>query len=340
MQVTADLLALVSGMDQLEPVANATICHFFWYSLNASEESELGMRLLNMFAMRSATIHHTVWLWCYQSFTSLPAAVISKDANELLPRNVFERALSNGSTFFANRRRSKVVAGRHVAHLSDLIRVLALRRFGGWWLDMDTIVLKPLPTALPYYFATIPEKRTESEGKGGERLTGRARANSIMWSGHATEQWDGMDSFQNTPIYIAQPEDTLVIEWETRIAPLVLGAGQVEWLEIIRTMESAVIKLHLQQYVCPPELFCPYPFWKTDLLVSPASTASSVMHSTCLPSVDEVMQRSYIIQTFFMSSSSNETARRISVGGDAWLREQLRLDCAFRRLLVRAGIFD
>ena len=47
-----------------------------------------------------------------------------------------------------------------VAHLSDLIRARVLQKYSGWWLDADTIVLKPLPSAEPYYYPTVAQKRS------------------------------------------------------------------------------------------------------------------------------------------------------------------------------------
>jgi lactosylceramide 4-alpha-galactosyltransferase len=39
-----------------------------------------------------------------------------------------------------------ILSSRHlVSHLSDVLRFLILRRFGGTYLDSDVIVLKPLP---------------------------------------------------------------------------------------------------------------------------------------------------------------------------------------------------
>ena len=129
--------------------------------------------------------------------------------------------------------------GRHIAHLSDLLRVRVLRQYGGWWLDMDSIVLRPLPTQLPYYFATIPQKRS---GGGCRDYATQALANVAKWAGHNIDYpaWDGGDHFQNTPIYIATPNDPLSVEWERRLAPLVLGASSLPWLGLLREMEAVI----------------------------------------------------------------------------------------------------
>jgi hypothetical protein len=300
-----------------------TVCHFFWYALDAPP-GELEMRLLNLYSLRSAAIHHTVWLWCYQSFSNLPVSVVVKDANELLSFDMFRDTLNRGSTEF-DRKRKVVEKGRHVAHLSDLLRVRVLRRFGGWWLDMDTIVLKRLPTALPYYFSTIAEKQKNDR---------RAVTNGNMWAGHnpACPHWDGKGSFQNTPIYIKQPEDPLTIEWDSKLTELVLKPCLLPWLEIIRQMETSVVSMGLQRFVCPPINFCPYPFWSMD-----ARTPLDFSHTTYatgLPSFDTVVQHSFTIQTFFMSSSSNQTKHR----DDSWLQKEMKRDCDFSRLIAVCAV--
>ena len=330
-EVTVD-----NGPPSPSPSPSHAVCHFFWYELDAPRDEQLEMRQLNLYSMRSAAAHHVVWLWCYQTFGNLPTGVMSKDANELLAFDEFSSALvaPDRSTIFSNRRRNRRTEGRHVAHLSDLLRIIILRKFAGWWLDLDTIVLKPLPTASQYYFSTIPEKRTEC---GGER-SGRANENEQIWGGQNTallQEWDGKDSFQNTPIYVAKCDDPLVVAWEARIKPLVLGPHPLEWLTVIRKMESIIVDMHLQRFICPPIFFCPYPFWKTDMLLQPASNDSSTAYATPLPSFDEVLQQSYVIQTFFMSSSSRATESR----GDAWLRLQLQRTCFFRDILEHVGMY-
>lgn len=298
------------------------VCHFFWYALN-HPSGPLEVPLLNLYSLRSAAIHHTVWLWCYQPFANLPATVITKDANELLSYVEFENALNDmsgmRSTVFTHKRKRKETRGRHVAHLSDLVRVRILRRFGGWWLDMDTIVLRRLPTALPYYFSTIPEKDGSQMVKNGG-----------MWAGHNPDfpQWHGRDSFQNTPIYIKHVEDPLIIELDIKLTDLVLNKHALPWLQVIRDMESIIVFKGLQRYVFPPIWFCPYPFWTMDAC-KPLDFVTHAAHASLLPSVNTVLQRSYAVQTFFMSSSTEQTGRR----DNTWLRQQMRCDSHFRRLI-------
>ena len=306
------------------------LCHFFWHTLNAPA-GVLQIRLLNIFSLKSAVAQgHTVWIWCYQTFANLPIGVIVKDANELLPFSEFQAALSSstGSTIFDKRRRNNVTPGRHVAHLSDLIRVRALLYYGGWWLDMDTIVIETLPTDLPYSFSTHPERRADRQ----------ALKNGRLWHAHTREDypdWDGQDSFQNTPIYVSKAKDPLVIEWEARIAPLILSPCRLEWLQVIREMEACIVRHGLQRYVAPPDLFCPYPFWSNELLEPDKGFVFSRAYNKYVSSIQAALQyNAYTVQTFFMSSSSTQTERR----DDAWLRAQLDKRCAFYYLLRFAGV--
>ena len=320
---------VTSELQPTSPRITSTVCHFFWYKLGPPP---LDMRLLNLLSLRSAAIHHTVWLWCYQSFSNIPVGVVAKDASELLPFDTFQEALKQpaSSTTFSHKKRNKKrmrieTEGRHIAHLSDLFRVRVLRRFGGWWLDMDTIVLRPLPTALPYYFSTISEKQKDGI---------QAIKNAKMWAGKNTDfpDWDGKDSFQNTPIYIKQPNDPLTIEWDAKLTALVLNPCALPWLQVIREMEVIIVRKGLQRFVCPPIHFCPYPFWSMDSRFS-RSPLDFATHAS-LPSFVTVLRHSYAVQTFFMSSSSKQTRER----DDDWLRKEMVHDSHFRHLIIKLAL--
>lgn len=67
----------------------------------------------------------------------VPTGTTIKDANEVLPKEHMER--------FANPQQ-----------FSDHFRYTLLYRVGGWWMDMDTVCLRPFKFAQPYVFAVAP----------------------------------------------------------------------------------------------------------------------------------------------------------------------------------------
>ena len=96
--------------------------HQFWHSMDNSTT----MLKLNLLSMASI-LHqgHTLWLWTYQNFDNLPEGVQVRDMSELLPRHRFETFLDNGTG---------------LAHISDLLRMLILKRYRGWWLAPGTLI--------------------------------------------------------------------------------------------------------------------------------------------------------------------------------------------------------
>ena len=325
--------SLLAGAEKPLAGAKKPLCHFFWHTLGAPTDAPQQMRALNRLSLRSAAVDHRVVLWSYQTYDNLPEHVTVRDANEVLPFAVFQRALREGGTRFLK----DTTPGRHIAHLSDLIRVRVLRRHAGWWLDLDTIVLKPLPTSQPYCFATIPQKR--AGGGGSCHVDGQAMAlfekqaheNGRLWRGHnpSAPDWDGQDAFQNTPIFIERKEDPLVIEWERRVEDLVLSPRTIKWLSVVHAMADAIVDHKLQRYVQPPIAFCPYPFWMKEVPLAPPMKEAEVKFGTEIPSLTRIRSESYTLQTFFMSSSSEATSGRT----DAWFEAALRPDCALRALL-------
>ena len=69
---------------------------------------------------------HEFHLYVYDDVGGIPDGVTVKDGNEILP----------ATRIFHNKRSS-------VAPFSDLFRFALLARKGGWWVDMDTICIKP-----------------------------------------------------------------------------------------------------------------------------------------------------------------------------------------------------
>lgn len=84
---------------------------------------------------------HEFHLYTYESLTGLPVGVKVKDANEIIPREQMEK-FSNPQQF------------------SDHFRYSLLFKLGGWWMDMDTVCLRPFTFSQEYVFALAPTSGT------------------------------------------------------------------------------------------------------------------------------------------------------------------------------------
>lgn len=119
-------------------------------SLPAMEE-----RILRSFPKNSGK--DKIYLWSYQTFDNLPDGIILKDASELLDSSLFiDHLYTTSSAKFTKNERIKL------AQLSDLIRYAAVAKYGGWYLDLDVILVKPLPDLEPgeHFFTSMMMKRT------------------------------------------------------------------------------------------------------------------------------------------------------------------------------------
>lgn len=87
---------------------------------------------------------HEFHLWVYDAIeTTLPENTVIEDASKIIPReNVFCYKYSNQ---FGHGKGS-------YAGFSDIFRYKLLYDYGGWWVDMDVVCLKPLDFEDPYVF--------------------------------------------------------------------------------------------------------------------------------------------------------------------------------------------
>lgn len=92
-------------------------------------------------ALRSFVHHgHAVNLFTYDPQDALarhvPGGVTVRPADEVLPRAIYDECLARSE----------------VRYFSDIFRYAALYRFGGWWIDTDVVLLRPLPAVERYFF--------------------------------------------------------------------------------------------------------------------------------------------------------------------------------------------
>jgi len=109
------------------------------------------LSVLELLTLRSFVYHgHKFQMWVYEPLkTVIPAGVLLRDANEILPASqIFQRSadipgLTSGSG--------------SLAPFSDLFRFKLLHEVGGWWVDMDITCLRPLWFNSEYVFRTHHE---------------------------------------------------------------------------------------------------------------------------------------------------------------------------------------
>lgn len=109
--------------------------HCFWSHARPSEMANLALRSM----IRQG---HPVKLYTYDDVATMqalvPAGVIVADAGSVVERSLYQHA----------------VVQSEIRYFSDIFRYAVLHEFGGWWLDTDIVLVKPLNFASEHVFST------------------------------------------------------------------------------------------------------------------------------------------------------------------------------------------
>jgi Glycosyltransferase sugar-binding region containing DXD motif len=149
---------------------------------------------------------HRFRLYTYGPVENVPLGTEICDGNDIIPRSRIFR-YSNGS----------------LAGFSNFFRYKLLLERGGWWVDLDTICLKPFDFAQEYVFS--------SETHHGTPVVDSAVIKAPKGSDFCKYAWE-----------VCQTKDVKTLVWG-EIGPRLVGQG----IELFG----------LGRYVLGPEVFCP-----------------------------------------------------------------------------------
>lgn len=109
--------------------------HCFWSDALPSEMSLLALRSM-------IRLGHPVNLYTYDDVATMqalvPPGVIVVDAESVVPRLTYHHVLVHSE----------------IRYFADIFRYAVLQEFGGWWLDADMVLVKPLDFASEHVFST------------------------------------------------------------------------------------------------------------------------------------------------------------------------------------------
>src|SRR5215510_2721358 len=108
---------------------------------------------------------HEYHLYVYDNVLNVPPGTVLRDANEILPAaNIFRYKEQQSYAGFANFFRYKLLFER-----------------GGWWVDTDTICLKPFDFAEQHVFATERVDERELVTSGIIKASAGSEAMGYAW---------------------------------------------------------------------------------------------------------------------------------------------------------------
>ena len=164
---------------------------------------------------------HEYHLYVYDEPKNIPAATVVKDANEILPSSkIFQYKQTPSYAGFSNFFRYKLLLDR-----------------GGWWIDMDTICLRPFDFSEEYVFSSEMDRGSEVINSG---------------------------------IIKAPPgSDTMRYAWDVCRSK---NPAELVWGETgPRLMGEAVRKFSLERYKKSHHVFCPLGYHEWQRLLEPGA---------------------------------------------------------------------
>jgi hypothetical protein len=170
---------------------------------------------------------HEFHLYTYEDLGGVPKGTVVKDADAIIPKKEIE-------TF------------KYVANFSDLFRYTLLRS-GGWYVDMDSVCLRPLQFPSEYVFA--------------------AAACDFYYVPVSNVLYSKGCFIENG--YIKVPKNNSIMHY---CRNLLLDWKKTEnrsYCDPMLIIQDGVRKFDLQQYVQPPCVFDPLPFYRLGDVINP-----------------------------------------------------------------------
>lgn len=230
----------------------------FWYSKDQTQNS---LSVIELLCVASFLYHnHDFYLYTYTpndaSMQYLKEQISQcknaqnlhiKDAREILPES---------EIFYDHR-------GVGIASFSDYFRYHMLYANGGWWVDMDTICLKPLDLSSPFVFAS--ERRNNPIGEAITNCVIKGEKDSSFLSNLIEE---AKEAVKNND-YI--PNKTLL---DKLLKALKLRRKRkvktVNWGLIGPDFLNSLIKnTQMEQFVVPPNYFCEIDWFNAKAFIDP-----------------------------------------------------------------------
>lgn len=253
------------------------------------KESELKFSPLHDLVFKShEKLGNDVELWTHQKVSDFPyKGICVKDASSIISHeDVF-----NGLSW-----------GHSIAFVADAVRVKRASEVLGIVLDMDSVCLRKFPE-YDSWFSTMPAKKTSSMAPKWGPKKPPMTVHDGSWDGKALTAFP-IKIGKTTHKEMSDLADGIVSRF--RVKP---RGGTDEWNSILWTVK-AIANKDTTAKVFEPLYMSPLPAWlgvgKCYSLESPSRLdGETIIFGHRLPSIDEIMEKSYIVAHFFESAFQN-----------------------------------
>ena len=218
---------------------------------------------MEQLSIRSFLFHgHDFHLYVYGPLEGVPEGTVLKDANQILSKDEFDPIRFSSLGAF-----------------SDFFRHKLLLEKGGWWVDTDTVCLKPFDFDAPYVFSS-------EELQNASKTQHTNSGNIKVPAGSDIEQYIWNECLRTNPSKIP---------WGA------VGPALVK---------RAVERFGLQKYVQPPNVFCPIPYWLAKEFQNPSARLSIPETAYAIHLWNEVWNYHHLDKTSFIPNGLYDRLNR------------------------------
>ena len=180
-----------------------------------SELSQMELMCINSYLANGHDFH----LYIYNDLPNIPKGAIVKDANSIIPeKDVYIDRFGS------------------YANIANQFRFTLLYQLGGWWVDMDTVCLKPFDFDEDFVFSSEITNLCKSRNRMN---------NTYMKSKPGAKYLKNCLDFTS-----------------------VRGHEYIHWGELgITLLSRMVFRNHLEQFIKSPEYFCPVSYYCFNQLI-------------------------------------------------------------------------
>ena len=244
------------------------IVNQFWYSLDDSNTlPEFALEMMEH-NKKKVDIH----LWTYQKLKNVPSGVKMRNASEIVPYSFFkEKVLKYTKKKWENQQKAERCI---VVSFSDYFRNKLLYKDGGWWIDTDVLLLKPLPSK-QVDIASLPRimkglYRRQKDTFKTKRLFEADINTSVL-------KWDKENEILKE--YIDFMEDFYEKQDDISVKRL------FKCVYFIKNLQLILIKNNKESYVSPPIIYNPMAAWAPTKM-------GEVSFGYRIPSAEEIKRHS------------------------------------------------
>ncbi len=185
---------------------------------------------------------HPFHLYVYTNVNNVPDGTIIRDGEEILPASAIFRYRDNGS----------------YAGFSNFFRYELLRKYGGWWVDLDVICLRPHQFADDYVIGTEPVAH------GG---------------------------FHPTSGVLKTPPQSPLMEYLTQVCRG-KNTELLNWGETgPKLVAEGIGRFSLEKYLQASDTFCPLGWYEWEQVLEPTSSVTLETHANAIHLWNEMWRR-------------------------------------------------